>query len=226
MQLWTAFVLGIVGSVHCAGMCGPLAMALPATGGNSVSFAVGRVAYNFGRILTYCTLGILFGAVGKSFVMAGVQRWVSIALGVMLLAGLIGSRRLSSWAPLIRFVNRLKGSMAGMLRQRSFLSLLLLGALNGLLPCGLVYVAAAGATAAGTIESGAAFMAAFGLGTVPMLLAIGVSGRLIPISFRLKLARAIPASVFLLAVLLILRGLELGIPYVSPDLGAGTCCQP
>jgi sulfite exporter TauE/SafE len=114
---------------------------------------------------------------------------------------------------------------AGLLHRRSLLALGLLGLLNGLLPCGLVYVAGAGATATSDILDGAEYMAAFGAGTVPMMLAISLSGWLVPFSLRLKLQRLIPVSVFLLAALLILRGLALGIPYVSPDLaGGGACC--
>jgi len=94
-----------------------------------------------------------------------------------------------------------------------------------LLPCGLVYVACAGAVATGAMRSGLVYMALFGLGTAPMLLAIGLSGKLMPFSLRLKLQRAIPVSVFLLGSILILRGMSLGIPYLSPDLSAAACCH-
>jgi Uncharacterized conserved protein len=222
---FAAFILGLLGSLHCAGMCGPLAMALPVTGGSAVSFAAGRAAYNLGRVLTYCALGIVFGLLGKTFWLAGVQRWASIALGVLLLVGLFSSRKLAVWQPVTALVGWLKVRMAGMLRRRSFASLTLLGSLNGLLPCGLVYVAGAGATTSGDVLGGAGFMAAFGAGTVPMMLAISLSGKLIPVSVRLKLVKAIPVSVFLLATLLILRGMSLGIPYLSPDLAMGSCCH-
>jgi sulfite exporter TauE/SafE len=169
-------------------------------------------------------LGVLFGVIGKTLLMAGVQRWVSIGLGVLLLAGLFGSRKLAISAPVTALVTFLKQRMSRMLRRRSFAALTLLGALNGLLPCGLVYVAGAAATTTGDVFSGAAYMAAFGAGTVPMMLTISLSGKLIPISLRLKLVKAIPVSVFLLAALLILRGMSLGIPYISPDLSTGVCC--
>ena len=105
-------------------------------------------------------------------------------------------------------------------------SLALLGLLNGLLPCGLVYVAMAGAVARGTLREGMLYMAVFGLGTLPTMLGISLSGKLFPLPLRLKLRRAIPFGVCLLAGLLILRGMALGIPYVSPDLSSGTpsCC--
>ena len=227
MSAWTALVLGLIGSLHCAGMCGPLALALPATGNSASGFVAGRLAYNLGRIATYCLLGLFFGLVGRTLVLAGLQRWVSIGLGVALLCGLFSSRKLVLWRPVIASVERLKTGMSTLLRQRSWLSLAVLGLLNGLLPCGLVYVACAGATATGGLIAGAQYMAAFGLGTVPMMLALGLSSRLVPVSLRLQLRKAIPVSVFLLAALLILRGMSLGIPYVSPNLNSATpsCCS-
>jgi sulfite exporter TauE/SafE len=227
MELWTAFALGLVGSLHCAGMCGPLALALPPAGQTAASYAFGRVAYNLGRVVTYCVLGLIFGLIGKTLLLAGVQRWLSIALGVTLLVGLFVSRRLALWQPVIALVEQLKSRMAGLLRRRSFDALLVLGLLNGLLPCGLVYVACAGATATGDLFNGSLYMLAFGLGTVPMMLAISLSGKLVPFSLRLKLLKAVPVAVFLLAALLILRGMELGIPFISPVLSgpAPSCCH-
>ncbi len=227
LDLWTAFLLGLVGSLHCAGMCGPLALALPAAGNTTPAYVLGRVAYNAGRIITYCLMGIVFGLVGRSFLMAGLQRWVSIALGVALLLGLFASRKLALSRPVTSLVNQLKSRMSVLLRRRSFTALAVLGLLNGLLPCGLVYVACAGAAATGGMAAGAQYMAAFGVGTVPMMLAISLSGSLVPASLRLKLVKTIPVCVFLLATLLILRGMSLGIPYISPDLSAGgaSCCH-
>jgi sulfite exporter TauE/SafE len=227
MELLSALILGLVGSLHCAGMCGPLALALPVTGHRAGTFFAGRAAYNLGRIATYSLLGLIFGLVGRSLALAGVQRWVSIALGVTLIVGLFASRKLALWHPVTAGVDKLKTRMGALLRQRSLTALGLLGLLNGLLPCGLVYVACAGATATGDILTGMLYMLIFGLGTIPMMLAIGLSGKLVPPAFRLQLRKAIPVSVFLLATLLILRGMSLGIPYVSPDLSApgAACCH-
>ena len=225
MDLWTAFLLGLVGSLHCAGMCGPLALALPAAGNTTPAYVLGRVAYNAGRIVTYCLLGIVFGLAGWTFLLAGLQRWVSIALGVALLLGLFASRKLAQWNPVTSAVNQLKSRMSVVLRRRSFAALAVLGLLNGLLPCGLVYVACAGSAATGGVLAGARYMAAFGVGTLPMMMAISLSGKLVPTSLRLKLLKAIPVCVFLLGTLLILRGMSLGIPYVSPDMsGSGASC--
>jgi uncharacterized protein len=227
MDCWTAFILGLVGSLHCAGMCGPLALALPSAGNGTSTYVLGRVAYNLGRIVTYCALGLVFGLVGATLWLAGMQRWVSIALGVALLAGLVTSRRLVAWNPVTSLVERLKGPMSVLLRCRSLASLAALGLLNGLLPCGLVYAACAGATATGGVLAGAQYMAAFGVGTVPMMLGLSLSGKLVPVSLRLRLRKAIPVCLFLLGTLLILRGMSLGLPYLSPDLSGGSagCCH-
>jgi hypothetical protein len=206
-------------------MCGPLALALPAAGDTTPPYVLGRVAYNAGRIITYCLLGIVFGLAGYTFLMAGLQRWVSIALGAALLFGLLTSQRLALSRPVTSAVNQLKSSMSVLLRRPSLTGLATLGLLNGLLPCGLVYVACAGAAAAGSTLAGALYMTAFGVGTVPMMLAISLSGKLVPTSLRLKLVKTIPVFVFLLGTLLILRGMSLGIPYLSPDMsGSGAAC--
>ncbi len=228
MQLWTALLLGLAGSLHCAGMCGPLAIALPGLGAAGWRFALGRLAYNLGRIATYSVLGIVFGLLGRTLLLAGVQRWVSIGLGLVLLAGLLSSRQLGVWRPVLALVGFLRDGMGGLLRRHSLLSMAGLGLLNGLLPCGMVYVAGAGAVMAGGLLSSVEYMVVFGLGTLPLMLALSLSGRLVPLGFRLQLRKAIPASVFLLATLLLLRGLGLGIPYVSPDLSTPhpSCCQP
>ncbi len=227
IDYWTAFLLGLVGSVHCAGMCGPLALALPSSGDTRSQFVAGRVAYNVGRMATYCLLGAVFGLIGKSLLLIGLQRWVSIGLGVLLLAGFISSRKLALWPPLAALVTTVTSQIASRLRRRSAASLLQLGLLNGLLPCGLVYVACAGAAATGGFVSGTGYMAAFGLGTVPVLLGISLSGSLVPLAFRTHLRKAIPVAVICVAALLILRGMSLGIPYLSPKLSAAGsgCCH-
>ncbi len=225
MSIWTAFILGLFGSLHCAGMCGPLVLALPATGNNFGSFLLGRVAHNLGRVLTYCIIGLIFGLLGKTLLLAGIQQWASIALGIILIIGLMTSRKTVLSLHFARLIERLKSSMGSLLHRRSFTSLLLLGLLNGLLPCGLVYVAAGAAALAGGIFAGAQYMFFFGLGTVPMLLTVSFSRKLFPASLRLKLLKAVPVSVFILATLLILRGMSLGIPFISPDLANSACCH-
>jgi len=228
MDFGIALALGLLGSLHCAAMCGPLMLALPVTPGGPARFFAGRVIYQIGRVTTYVILGVAAGLVGKSLYLAGLQRWLCIALGVAILTGFFISKKVALSMPVIRLVGRLKELMSAQLRQRSFRSLSLLGMLNGLLPCGLVYVALAGAVSAGNILAGTGFMAVFGLGTLPTMLGISLSGKAFPVFLRTRLRRAIPLGVCLLATLLILRGLSLGIPYLSPDLNATApgCCAP
>ena len=226
MDFGIAFALGLLGSLHCAAMCGPLMLALPVASGGAGRFVAGRIFYQLGRIATYCLLGVVAGLVGQSIFLAGLQRWLSIALGVAILLGFLVSKKVAVSAPVVRLVARLRTVMSAQLQQRGFRALALLGMLNGLLPCGLVYVALAGAVARGSLPDGMIYMALFGLGTLPTMLGISLSGKVFPISLRLKLRRAIPAGVCLLAGLLILRGMALGIPYVSPSLveGVPACC--
>lgn len=226
MALWTAFLLGFVGSLHCAGMCGPLALALPVVGKTRAMFFLSRLTYNFGRIVTYGSLGVLFGLLGATFALAGLQRWLSLGAGVVILIGLLASSRFAVGTPAVKLVVWVKSGLGKMLQRRSFASLFTLGLLNGLLPCGLVYVACAGATATGSLLTGAEYMLGFGLGTLPMMLGIGLAGRSLQSMFRFQTQRVITASLVIVAVLLILRGMALGIPSVSPDLASGApCCH-
>jgi hypothetical protein len=228
MELWTAFMLGLVGSLHCAGMCGPLALALPVAGKTRSDFVLGRVLYNLGRILTYTGIGAVFGLVGQSFALAGFQKWVSLVAGVVILLGLVASLRIGLGLPITKSVMWLKSSVGRLLQQRTFGSLFLLGSLNGLLPCGLVYVAATAAAATGSLQLGVFYMAMFGLGTLPVMLGLGLAGRKLQGFFNFKLQNLVPISLAVLGVLLILRGMELGIPYLSPVLGVdgtGAACH-
>lgn len=218
--VWTALVLGLVGSLHCAGMCGPLALALPVVGTSRLSFTAGRLLYNAGRITTYAVFGIAFGMLGQSLALAGLQRWVSLVAGVLVLGGLAVSQRRNTTVFAWNAIGWLKRSFAAVLARRTFGSLFLLGMLNGLLPCGLVYVAAAGATATGAVLPGVIYMIAFGIGTLPVMLGLGLAARQFQLRFRFRMQRLIPVSVACLGILLVLRGMALGIPYLSPDLGA------
>ncbi len=219
MEIWTAFFLGFVGSgAHCAGMCGPLALALPGGGGTRSTFFAGRLLYNFGRLITYALMGAAFGLLGRGFALAGLQRWVSLVVGAMILIGLIVSPRFARAVPVTRTVNWLKSALGTLLRRRALPSLFAIGLLNGLLPCGLVYAACAGAIATGNVLSGIQYMAAFGLGTLPMMLAISLAGQKLQFVLRFRLQRLIPVSLAIVGTLLFIRGLALDIPYLSPKL--------
>lgn len=212
--LWTALLLGLAGSVHCAAMCGPLILLVAKAGAGQRSPARSSFAYHAGRIAIYALIGMIFGTLGLSMALAGWQRGLSIVAGVTILAGLFLSSATALKTPVMKLVTRLKSTFGHLLQRRSLASQFSLGAINGLLPCGLVYVAAAGAAATGHPLTGASYMVAFGLGTLPMLLGIVVAGGRLP--FAARLHRLMPVAVAVVAVLLILRGLALGIPYLSP----------
>ena len=225
MELWTAFALGLAGSLHCAVMCGPLVLALSKARPPSLRESAGRICYHAGRIATYSLLGLIFGFLGYFVAPAGFQRWLSISLGVFLFAGLLVGTRVSLAPSIWSWVTLLQSSMRSLLQRRSLLSQALMGGLNGLLPCGLVYVAVAGATATGQSLKGAAFMACFGLGTWPLMLGIHLAGQRLPLPMRFSIGNVTRGAVVLMASLLILRGLELGIPYLSPVLSSVEGCN-
>lgn len=222
MTLWAGAILGFLGSVHCLGMCGPLALALPGGRRGRAALIVSRLSYNAGRTVTYTALGLIIGALGEGLAFAGMQRWLSITAGVALLIAFVAPASfvrkvtptgfyLTVQTVLQRFWNRLSsGSGSG--------SLFIIGALNGALPCGFVYLALAGAAAAGSIEGSAAFMLGFGLGTIPAMLAASLVGGLARAPLRQRLSRLLPVAGAAIAALLILRGLSLGIPYISPKI--------
>jgi hypothetical protein len=226
-MLWTAFLLGFLGSMHCAGMCGPLALALRGTSGET-QFYFKRLLYNAGRIITYAVLGLIAGSIGAMISMAGLQQALSISLGIiLLLAALTFLPRVKIFFPgIINPVNDwVKRRLAFFLQRSTFMGFISIGLLNGLLPCGLVYTALAGAAVTGTSISGATYMAMFGTGTLPMMLAISWSGKLVPAKWRSSITRVYPYITMLVALLLILRGLNLGIPYISPELSSGGCAM-
>lgn len=222
---WAAFILGLAGSLHCAGMCGPLAVALPHPGRGMAGFVGGRLLYQLGRVATYVALGAASGGLGHSLTMAGVQRWVSFGAGVVVLSGLLTAAWATPAAWVGRWTLRVKGWLGWSLRRRTMGSLCVLGMVNGLLPCGLVYAAAAMAATAGGAWAGMGAMALFGLGTVPVMLGLGLGGRALPVAWRLKLSALTPASLAVVGVLLVLRGMALGIPYLSPEAAGGACCH-
>jgi sulfite exporter TauE/SafE len=221
MEVWTGFILGFFGSLHCIGMCGPIVLALPFSG-SGFSFVYGRVLYNLGRVVTYALLGIIFGLLGSRIYMFGLQQAASIVLGAVIILWIVIpsglKNKLRSFSGYNFFTSRLKNLIVPLFKKRSDLSMVLIGILNGFLPCGFVYMAIAGAMAisnAGPVNS-MLFMALFGLGTVPAMFGTSVAGNYINISIKRKFAKIVPVFAILLAIIFILRGLNLGIPYLSP----------
>ncbi|WP_224997660.1 sulfite exporter TauE/SafE family protein [Cesiribacter sp. SM1] len=221
MQFWSAVLIGFLGSMHCVAMCGPLALAVPA-GKTSAAWLQGRLLYQAGRLLTYAALGAVVGALGQSIALAGWQQGLSVAGGILLLLFALSPSRVERFVGGAGFFGkplyRLKQSMAAVLRRRYKLSGFLLGLLNGLLPCGLVYLGLAGALVTGSAVTGATYMAAFGAGTLPAMLVVVVAGNWLRGGWQLQLRRLAPTAAFVMGLALVARGLELGIPYLSPVL--------
>ncbi len=215
-MLWTAFTIGIVGSLHCVGMCGPIALALPYQGKMRWAAAGNVMLYNLGRIVTYGLLGAVIGIFGKGALLAGMQTYISIGLGVVLLLVALFSVNVESRLIRLPLVHRLQGwvkaQLGRLLRSRRKGSLLLIGMLNGLLPCGLVYMAIVGALTAGGILQGATYMALFGLGTVPLMMATALAGQFVSLQWRSRLRKLIPVFLVAFAILFIMRGLQFHIP--------------
>lgn len=222
-MIWAALSLGLLGGLHCLGMCGPIALALP-RGDQKTRYLVSKTLYNAGRILTYVILGAIVGAAGQMIAVAGWQQGLSIASGVLLIlmALFSFSRQLdmSFLAPFVGLSRMVRKGLGPFIKQNTYLSHVVFGTINGLLPCGLVYMAVAGALSTGSAGEGAVFMAAFGLGTFPWMFAVSLGQGWILSARRPRITRLIPVFVLLLGCLFILRGLNLGIPYVSPDLGS------
>ena len=226
--------LGFLGSFHCVGMCGPIALALPIGKWRNSDKILGILLYNFGRVATYGMMGLIFGAIGKGFSMAGLQQAISIILGVCTIAIVLMpssmSNRLDALTQHIPYMPAVKRSISSLFKQKTFYSLGLIGLLNGLLPCGFVYMGLAGAIATGASLSGAAFMMLFGIGTIPAMFLVAFSSHLFPIDVRSKIRKAVPVFMFMIGSILILRGMNLGLPYMSPkfdDKGQikRSCCQ-
>ncbi len=209
--LVSAITLGFLGSLHCVGMCGPIAAALPA-GKRGRSYRVwSRLTYNAGRLVTYSSMGLLAGALGFTFALTGFQRELSIATGIAIILAVVAGRvfalntRLTAWintvaTPIKRGFTRYFGM--GSIRSSFFI-----GLLNGLLPCGFVYIALAGAVIAGTghVLESAAYMALFGMGTIPAMLFVGLTGQAIGSRFNRLVRKASPVIAIAIALLLIYR---------------------
>ncbi len=224
MEIWTGFIIGFFGSLHCIGMCGPIVLALPSSASSSRSFINGRVLYNLGRVFTYAVLGLIFGLVGRRIYMFGFQQVVSISLGVIIILWLVlpasVKNKVRSFTGFNRFTVKLKNLFMPLFKKRSGASLFLIGVLNGFLPCGFVYMGIAGAVAVSTASplNGMLFMVFFGFGTVPAMLGTSIAGNFINFNFKRKFAKLVPVFAVLLAVIFLLRGMNLGIPYISPKM--------
>ncbi len=202
-------------------MCGPIAFALPVDRNNKSKMVFQTLLYHFGRLSSYALIGLIFGIVGKGLYLAGFQQRLSILMGVLMIlivlipVQLFNKHNFSK--PLYKFIGYIKSKLGYYLKRKTNSTFLAIGFFNGFLPCGLVYMALIGAIAASGAVNGSIYMFLFGLGTVPMMSVAVLAGNFLKVSVRNKIQKAIPVFVVIIGLLFILRGLGLGIPYVSPS---------
>lgn len=215
------FILGLLGSLHCIGMCGPIAMLLPLSKTSTIKKHVQIVLYHLGRVTTYSILGLLFGLVGKGLFLSGLQQKLSIIIGVIMIVltlfPKISNQITLKATPFTRVLNTLKLHLGLYLKKESFYSIYMIGVLNGFLPCGMVYIALVGAVAMSNSTLAALYMLLYGVGTIPLLSVLLYVKDVFSVKLKQQLQNIIPVFVVVLGVLFIVRGLGLGLPYLSPE---------
>lgn len=219
--LWSALTLGFFGSFHCAGMCGPIAMALPNPDQPMTSLIFSRLLYNVGRVTTYSIFGALAGLFGHSLTINGWQSDISILSGIIIILFVLFNTQAVQTKinhRIYKFTALLKKALGSFMQKKSFISLYFIGILNGFLPCGFVYLALAGAASSHGVLEGMSYMALFGLGTIPIMLVMSLSGSFISIKARNWVQKASPIIAIVLALFLIQRGVMLK---EKPD----ACCE-
>ena len=214
-----AFFIGLFGSVHCIGMCGPLAMAVPFRGASRWLLFRHKLLYQLGRITSYTALGIAAGLIGRQLWLLNIQNGISIASGILIimaaLSRMLKLRRAGGstgglwFGPVNRLLTRALKNRAGHLY---------IGMLNGLLPCGFVYLALIGAINTGGIATSAGFMLFFGLGTLPLMYAATLGSGFFTIQVRNRLNKIVPYFMLFLGLWFIMRGMPFNIPYISPAI--------
>ena len=209
-------MFGLLGSFHCVGMCGPIVLAVP---GKSI---LSKLSYNFGRAITYTLMGAIIGFIGEGFSLVGWQQALSVAVGVAMLLIILFTKYKHFDLPMSGAFEKMwkvsKNKLAPLFKSKSAIAPFFIGLINGLLPCGLVYAALFAAVSMGGVIESAFYMALFGLGTAPLLITLSVFGNILSPALRAKFNKSVPYFLGLVAILLILRGLNLGIPLISPKM--------
>lgn len=232
--LIAGFTLGAAGSMHCMGMCGPLSLALPTHHLSRVQKFFSLLLYQSGRVITYSLAGLLFGLAGHRIYIAGYQQYFSICMGILIAlfaAFYFFKKQLVRISFLNNFYLAVQGLIIKVLKSSTGPGgFLLLGMANGLLPCGMVYIALASTLSFSSVNESVGFMAMFGAGTLPAMMLVAYAGQAMKYEARLMLRKLVPFFVLGMGVLLILRGLNLGVPFISPQLpeaaGQAVICHP
>lgn len=220
-MLYSALIFGLISSLHCIGMCGPIAMMLPVDRSNPAKKVVQIMLYHFGRLSAYASLGLVFGILGKGFFMAGIQQQLSITVGIlMIIIAVVPEKAFMKYnfsKPIYTVISKVKSSLGNQFKRKSPDALFTIGLLNGFLPCGLVYAALFGALAMQNVTLSVTYMLLYGLGTIPMMSAVVYISNRVSIPLRSRLQRIIPIVTICIGMLFIIRGLGLNIPYFSPS---------
>jgi sulfite exporter TauE/SafE len=210
-----AFMIGLLGSVHCVGMCGPLAFAVPSLQPGWGYLLWDKLSYQGGRIIAYCLLGVFIGLAGRQLWLAGVQQGLSILSGVLIMVAAISRiLKFSMGNPNAKLLKPFNQLFSFALKHKA--NHVIIGMINGLLPCGFVYLAMAGALNTGSVSTAVTYMFWFGLGTVPLMLIAGISMGFTSAGLRRKINKTVPYLMLGLGMWFICRGMELNIPYLSP----------
>lgn len=212
MELWTGFTLGFLGSFHCIGMCGPIALSIPGDDQSFTAMFLRGMMYNSGRIFTYAFLGFGLGILGMGATVAGYQNVLSIGLGVLIIFfALFPHIKLPGKFRNIyeKFQKMISSSIATLFKEKSASSSFLIGLLNGFLPCGFVVTALAVALVTDTALHSSAYMALFGLGTLPAMLLMNMAPGFISPKMRSKLRPFSTYFAIIIGLLLIWRGFML-----------------
>ncbi len=215
----SALIFGLLGSFHCIGMCGPIAFMLPVDRTNKAKQVLQIVSYHLGRLFTYSLIGLLFGLLGKGFYFFGFQQQLSIIVGILMILVILLPKTFQKYnfsKSINRLVMKVKSALGKELKKRGNDTFFTIGFLNGFLPCGLVYMAVFGALATSNALSGSLYMFIFGLGTIPLMTTVVYVGNFANGLVRKRIQQVIPFVVVFIGILFVLRGLGLGIPYVSP----------
>jgi len=220
-MLYTALLFGLISSLHCIGMCGPIAMMLPVSRNNPAKKASQILLYHAGRITSYATLGLLFGLLGRGLYIAGMQQQISILVGVlMIVIAIIPEKIFAKYnfsRPIYHLIAKVKSNLGNQFKRKTPDALFTIGLLNGLLPCGLVYAALFGAIAMQSVTLSVVYMMLYGLGTIPLMSAVVYVSNFLSLPFRNKFQKIVPLLTVVIGVLFVLRGMGLDIAYLSPS---------
>lgn len=230
---FSAFLIGLAGSVHCVGMCGPLALAIPgASKDKGFTFFLRTIAYQISRISGYGVLGLIVGFFSQGMQFTGVQPYFSLLSGILLLFlgffGIIPEVNAFSKYPIIQHfqvkINRIIGTV---MTNEHFSTPFVLGFLNAMLPCGMIYIALGTGLSSGNMSEAALYLISFGLGTLPLMFMVSLSGQLLSLQMRRSWQKTIPIIFMISGIILIYKGMNIALPvdYNFWEWGLASQCE-